>query len=117
MSTLLDSLSTTETHIVVFRKADGLICAVFPFVPATVTNADNEICIYSSLFGFGASNYENLIAFSSPATPEEYETTQEDLMSRGFTLQPYDHDALFGKYSARCKECFYPSLACHCGAH
>lgn len=114
MSTLLDSLSTTETHIVVFRKADGMIFAIFPFVPATVTNAEYEVCIFSSRFGFGESNYENLIAFSSPATPEEYEETLRDLQSRGFTLQPYDHAALFGKYAARCPDCFYPSLACHC---
>ncbi len=111
----VDSLSSTETHVVVFRVTEGgLVYALFPFVPATVTNGEGECCVFATDLGFGAAEYNSVIASTRAATPEECWKTQGELMNRGFTLQPYDHDALFGKYASRCPDCFYPSLACHC---
>jgi hypothetical protein len=83
---------------VVFRKTEYGIIALFPFIPATVTNGQDECMSYAHIGQHGAADYFHVIAHSHPVDTEirKERDEQDDLLAElikiGYTLNVLTHE-------------------------
>ena len=76
---------------VVFRKwhedNGGDVIALFPTIPSDIHGRYCEA--YEHVGQHGGANYNAVIANTSPAKPDEYESLAKELTARGYNLKPY----------------------------
>lgn len=93
-----ESLDENAPVTVVFRSwQNGDILALFPFVPATVTQNHDECMSYEHQGQHGAAEYTNCIeATTAPTVADapKVGALVHELIQRGYTLNITSHEAL-----------------------
>ena len=74
-----------ETTVVIFRvDREGITFALFPELPA---DNDGIFCdCFQHVGQHSAADYHGCIAYSRPATPDEYADLADELRQRGYVL-------------------------------
>jgi hypothetical protein len=73
---------------------DGEIIALFPFIPATVTNGEYECTSYQHTGQHGAAEYFHVIENTTPVDPKSDECAAlfRELSDRGYDMEVFTHD-------------------------
>jgi hypothetical protein len=83
---------------VVYRRwltHSGSIIALFPFIPASVTNAEDDCTAYEHVGQHGAANYLHCIEGTRAVDERDAEETAKlymELRERGYELSPMTHE-------------------------
>ncbi len=91
----LDELSPVT---VVFRRwPSGEILALFPFVPASITNHNDDCMAYEHKGQHGSADYWHCIETTTPPTVADgpaIGSLVHELTERGYTIDITSHEAL-----------------------
>lgn len=95
-----ESVDDGKPVSVVFRRTEYGVIALFPFIPATITGAQDECMSYAHTGQHGAAEYGHVINHSTGLDPEirKDRDDQDDLLAElrkiGYTLDVFTHEEI-----------------------